>query len=79
MAWADLMICYPSDSFMADIDLECLTTLEARMFKDSEGAGPQASSNGVWMLVNITGSGMCISTFLTNGLWNEITAILRLK
>ncbi|KAG1845139.1 hypothetical protein F4604DRAFT_1978576 [Suillus subluteus] len=34
MAWADLMISYPADSFMAD--LECLTTLEARMFENSE-------------------------------------------
>ncbi|KAG2127389.1 hypothetical protein BD769DRAFT_1775934 [Suillus cothurnatus] len=32
MAWADLMISYPADSFMADVDLECLTTLEARMW-----------------------------------------------
>ncbi|KAG1886689.1 hypothetical protein F4604DRAFT_1283752 [Suillus subluteus] len=36
MAWADLMISYPADSFVADVDLECLTTLEARMFEDSE-------------------------------------------
>ncbi|KAG1836209.1 hypothetical protein DFJ58DRAFT_917730 [Suillus subalutaceus] len=34
MAWADLMISYPAD------DLECLTALEARMFEDSEEAGP---------------------------------------
>ncbi|KAG1771883.1 hypothetical protein EV702DRAFT_1048813 [Suillus placidus] len=38
MAWADLMISYPADSFVADVDLECLTTLEARMFEDSEEA-----------------------------------------
>ncbi|KAG0698739.1 hypothetical protein DFH29DRAFT_1071035 [Suillus ampliporus] len=38
MAWADLMISYPTDSFMADVDLECLTALEARMFEDSKEA-----------------------------------------
>ncbi|KAG1812134.1 uncharacterized protein BJ212DRAFT_1371605 [Suillus subaureus] len=40
MAWADLMISYPADNFVTDVDLECLTTLEARMFEDSEEAGP---------------------------------------
>jgi hypothetical protein len=35
-------------SFMADVDLECLTTLEARMFEDSEEAGP--ASNQQWGL-----------------------------
>ncbi|KAG0695552.1 hypothetical protein DFH29DRAFT_814065, partial [Suillus ampliporus] len=39
MAWADLMISYPTDSFVADVDLECLTALEARMFEDSKEAG----------------------------------------
>ncbi|KAG1851238.1 hypothetical protein C8R48DRAFT_726425 [Suillus tomentosus] len=34
------MISYPTNSFVADVDLECLTALEARMFEDSEGAGP---------------------------------------
>ncbi|KAG1861457.1 hypothetical protein C8R48DRAFT_711564 [Suillus tomentosus] len=34
------MISYPTNSFVADIDLECLTALEARMFEDSEEAGP---------------------------------------
>jgi hypothetical protein len=48
MAWADLMISYPADSFMADVDLECLTTLEARMFEDSEEAGP--AGNQQWGL-----------------------------
>jgi hypothetical protein len=31
MAWADLLISYPTNSFVADVDLECLTALEARM------------------------------------------------
>ncbi|KAG1770546.1 hypothetical protein EV702DRAFT_1202312 [Suillus placidus] len=48
MAWADLMISYPADSFVADVDLECLTTLEARMFEDSEEAGP--AGNQQWGL-----------------------------
>ncbi|KAG2110441.1 hypothetical protein BD769DRAFT_79396 [Suillus cothurnatus] len=48
MAWADLMISYPADSFMGDVDLECLTTLEARMFEDSEEAGP--AGNQQWGL-----------------------------
>ncbi|KAG1884367.1 hypothetical protein F4604DRAFT_1978282 [Suillus subluteus] len=48
MAWADLMISYPADSFVADVDLECLTTLEARMFEDSEEAG--LASNRQWGL-----------------------------
>ncbi|KAG1881906.1 hypothetical protein C8R48DRAFT_682665 [Suillus tomentosus] len=34
------MISYPTNSFVADVDLECLTALEARMFEDSEEAGP---------------------------------------
>ncbi|KAG2335346.1 hypothetical protein BDR05DRAFT_942645 [Suillus weaverae] len=42
------MISYPADSFVADVDLECLTTLEARMFEDSEEAGP--ASNQQWGL-----------------------------
>ncbi|KAG1860432.1 hypothetical protein C8R48DRAFT_712712 [Suillus tomentosus] len=33
------MISY-STSFVADIDLDCLTALEARIFEDSEEAGP---------------------------------------
>jgi hypothetical protein len=50
MAWADLMISYPADSFMADVDLECLTTLEARMFEDSEEAGPAGNQQwGVYL------------------------------
>ncbi|KAG1821309.1 hypothetical protein EV424DRAFT_1400979, partial [Suillus variegatus] len=40
MAWADLMISYPTNSFVADVDLKCPTALEARMFEDSEEAGP---------------------------------------
>jgi hypothetical protein len=48
MTWADLMISYPADSFMADVDLECLTALEARMFEDSEEAGP--AGNQQWGL-----------------------------
>ncbi|KAG1790942.1 uncharacterized protein HD556DRAFT_1221885, partial [Suillus plorans] len=48
MAWADLMISYPTNSFMGDVDLECLTALEARMFKDSEEAGP--AGNQQWGL-----------------------------
>ncbi|KAG1887867.1 hypothetical protein F4604DRAFT_1675011 [Suillus subluteus] len=59
-------------SFVADVDLECLTTLEARMFEDSEDL--QATGSGVWMVVNITGGGTCISTFLLSGFWAEITA-----
>ncbi|KAG1869382.1 hypothetical protein DFJ58DRAFT_723230 [Suillus subalutaceus] len=47
MAWADLMISYPADSFVADVDLECLITLEAMMFEDSE-AGP--AGNRQWGL-----------------------------
>ncbi|KAG2080964.1 hypothetical protein BD769DRAFT_1399418 [Suillus cothurnatus] len=50
MAWADLMISYPADSFMVDVDLECLTTLEARMFEDSEEAGPAGNQQwGVYL------------------------------
>jgi hypothetical protein len=48
MTWADHMISYPADSFMADVDLECLTALEARMFEDSEEAGP--AGNQQWGL-----------------------------
>lgn len=48
MAWADLMISYPADSFVADVDLECLAALEARMFEDSEEAGP--AGNQQWGL-----------------------------
>ncbi|KAG1876082.1 hypothetical protein C8R48DRAFT_592073, partial [Suillus tomentosus] len=48
MAWADLMISYPTNSFVADVDLECLTALEARMFEDSEEAGP--AGNQQWGL-----------------------------
>ncbi|KAG2122633.1 hypothetical protein BD769DRAFT_1745973 [Suillus cothurnatus] len=48
MARADLMISYSADSFVADVDLECLTTLEARMFGDSEEAGP--AGNQQWSL-----------------------------
>ncbi|KAG2133699.1 hypothetical protein DEU56DRAFT_888775 [Suillus clintonianus] len=48
MAWADLLISYPADSFVADVDLECLTALEARMFEDSEEAGP--AGNQQWGL-----------------------------
>ncbi|KAG2098404.1 uncharacterized protein F5147DRAFT_713836, partial [Suillus discolor] len=48
MAWADLMISYPTNSFVADIDLKCLTTLEARMFEDSKEAGP--AGNQQWGL-----------------------------
>ncbi|KAG0692894.1 hypothetical protein DFH29DRAFT_816991, partial [Suillus ampliporus] len=48
MAWADLMISYPTDSFVADVDLECLTALEARMFEDSKEAG--AAGNQQWGL-----------------------------
>ncbi|KAG1889186.1 hypothetical protein F4604DRAFT_1673878 [Suillus subluteus] len=48
MAWADLMISYPADSFVADVDLECPTTLEVRMFEDSEDAGP--AGNQEWGL-----------------------------
>jgi hypothetical protein len=40
MAWADLMLSCPANSFVADVDLECLVALEARMFEDSEEAGP---------------------------------------
>ncbi|KAG2094254.1 uncharacterized protein F5147DRAFT_720012 [Suillus discolor] len=47
MAWSDLMISYPTNSFVADVDLECLTALEARMFEDSE-AGP--AGNQQWGL-----------------------------
>ncbi|KAG1834975.1 hypothetical protein DFJ58DRAFT_821139 [Suillus subalutaceus] len=79
MAWADLMISYPADSFVADVDLECLTTLEARMFEDSEEAGLAGNRQWVWMLVNITGGGACISTFLLSGFWAEITARVNLS
>ncbi|KAG1853031.1 hypothetical protein F4604DRAFT_1629001, partial [Suillus subluteus] len=48
MDWADLMISYPADSFVADVDLECLTILEARMFEDSEEAG--LAGNRQWGL-----------------------------
>jgi hypothetical protein len=48
MARADLMISYPAYSFVADVDLECLTTLEARMFGNSEEAGP--AGNQQWSL-----------------------------
>ncbi|KAG1793398.1 hypothetical protein EV424DRAFT_1605364 [Suillus variegatus] len=48
MAWADLMISYPTNSFVADVNLECLTALEARMFEDSEEAGP--AGNQQWGL-----------------------------
>ncbi|KAG1732964.1 hypothetical protein EDB19DRAFT_1831125 [Suillus lakei] len=48
MAWADLIISYPADSFVADIDLECLTSLEANMFEDFEEAGP--AGNQQWGL-----------------------------
>ncbi|KAG1893434.1 uncharacterized protein F5891DRAFT_1153227 [Suillus fuscotomentosus] len=48
MAWADLMISYPTNSFVADVDLECLTALEAKMFEDSEEAGP--AGNQQWGL-----------------------------
>ncbi|KAG0695256.1 hypothetical protein DFH29DRAFT_814384, partial [Suillus ampliporus] len=48
MAWADLMISYPTDSFVADVDLECLIALEARMFEDSKEAG--AAGNQQWGL-----------------------------
>ncbi|KAG1905032.1 uncharacterized protein F5891DRAFT_1170584 [Suillus fuscotomentosus] len=47
-AWADLMISYPTNSFVADVDLDCLTALEARMFEDSEEAGP--AGNQQWGL-----------------------------
>ncbi|KAG2107326.1 hypothetical protein BD769DRAFT_1501728 [Suillus cothurnatus] len=41
MAWVDLMISYPAESFVTDVvDLKCLTPLEARIFEDSEEAGP---------------------------------------
>jgi hypothetical protein len=50
------------------------------MLKDSEEAGPAGNQySGVWMLVNITSDGMCISTFVMNGLWEEITARVNLK
>ncbi|KAG1816220.1 hypothetical protein EV424DRAFT_1411061, partial [Suillus variegatus] len=42
MAWADLMISYPTNSFVADIDLECLAAL------DFEEAGP--AGNQQWGL-----------------------------
>ncbi|KAG1726202.1 hypothetical protein EDB19DRAFT_1592340, partial [Suillus lakei] len=48
MAWADLMMSYPADSFVADIGPECLASLEARMLKDSEEAGP--AGNQQWGL-----------------------------
>ncbi|KAG1744438.1 hypothetical protein EDB19DRAFT_1961697, partial [Suillus lakei] len=48
MVWADLMISYPADSFMADVDLKCLASLEARMFEDSKEAGP--AGNQQWGL-----------------------------
>jgi hypothetical protein len=35
-----LFVCLSEDSFVADIDRKCLTTLEARTFEDSEEAGP---------------------------------------
>ncbi|KAG2042438.1 hypothetical protein BDR03DRAFT_996731 [Suillus americanus] len=79
MACVDLIIIsYPADSsgFVADVDLECLTTLEARMFEDSE-EGP--AGNQQWMLVIITGGGTCISTFLLSGFWAEITARVNLN
>jgi hypothetical protein len=41
IAWVDLMISYPAENFVADVvDLKCLTPLEARIFEDSEEAGP---------------------------------------
>jgi hypothetical protein len=48
MAWADLMLSCPANSFVADVDLECLVALEARMFEDSEEAGP--AGNQQWGL-----------------------------
>ncbi|KAG1828213.1 hypothetical protein EV424DRAFT_1386591 [Suillus variegatus] len=39
---------YPTNSFVADVDLECLTALEARIFEDSEEAGP--AGNQQWGL-----------------------------
>ncbi|KAG1851016.1 hypothetical protein C8R48DRAFT_706732 [Suillus tomentosus] len=42
------MISYPTNSFVADVDLECLTALEGRMFEDSEEAGP--AGNQQWGL-----------------------------
>jgi hypothetical protein len=48
MAWADIMIGYPANSFAADVDLECLTTLEARILEDSEEARP--AGNQQWGL-----------------------------
>ncbi|KAG2040191.1 hypothetical protein BDR03DRAFT_949313 [Suillus americanus] len=47
MASADLVISYPADGFLTDVDLECLTTLEARMFGSLKKQGLQATSSGV--------------------------------
>ncbi|KAG2039328.1 hypothetical protein BDR03DRAFT_1009235 [Suillus americanus] len=46
MAWADLVMGYPAHSFVADVDLECLTTLDARIFEDSEEAGTAGNQQG---------------------------------
>ncbi|KAG2030564.1 hypothetical protein BDR03DRAFT_974428 [Suillus americanus] len=42
-----LMISYPADSFVADVDLGCLTTLEERISEISEEAGP--AGNQQWV------------------------------
>jgi hypothetical protein len=49
MAWADLMLSYPADSFVADVDLECLAALEARMFEDSEEAEVLRNESSHWL------------------------------
>ncbi|KAG1744786.1 hypothetical protein EDB19DRAFT_1906503 [Suillus lakei] len=48
MAGADLMINYPANSFVADVDLGYLTSLEARILENSEEAG--IADNQQWGL-----------------------------
>ncbi|KAG1852155.1 hypothetical protein DFJ58DRAFT_746182 [Suillus subalutaceus] len=78
MAWDDLMVSYPADSFVADVDLECLTTLEAWMFEDSEEAG--LAGNWQWSLdAGQYHRRWDVSTFLLRGFWAEITARVNLN
>jgi hypothetical protein len=63
MAWADFIVSYLADSFLTNIDFKHLTTLEARVCsRILKKQDLQATRSGVWMLVSITGGGMCIST-----------------
>ncbi|KAG1732591.1 hypothetical protein EDB19DRAFT_2003596 [Suillus lakei] len=48
MAGADLMINYPANSFVVDVDLGYLTSLEARILENSEEAG--IADNQQWGL-----------------------------